>query len=252
MCMRCPRNWRPISQPTEDVTPCPNQVYSFIRSLRRTQRMNHSPNAFRGAGFGLLRTSLWPRWEKTRRELCLDVAGQLKHALTRAWCERRPFYHLRCQLAERIRLCGTLKWVLLCCESRPVIKRLHKAHRRNAAENLSSVGIFCLECFSFARCTTLLIGRPPSPMSSDRAALSALYHSTGGMRWTDTWNIDADYAIGNLYGVITWDDRVACLELNDHNLTGIPSSLGWKLATRHPTVRLMQVSYPKSLGTSTS
>ena len=65
-------------------------------------------------------------------------------------------------------------------------------------------------------------------VASDRAALVALYHATGGASWTDSTNWLSDRPIGEWYGVTTSSDgRVAELVLYNNQLTGrIPAELG--------------------------
>lgn len=67
----------------------------------------------------------------------------------------------------------------------------------------------------------------PSP-EGDRAALAALYHSTGGDNWyrSDNWLTDAP--LDDWHGVETnGSGRVTALHLNFNNLTGsLPSELG--------------------------
>ena len=63
---------------------------------------------------------------------------------------------------------------------------------------------------------------------TDSLALVALYNSTDGANWTNSWNL-ADSSINTWYGVTLNDDedRVATLGLSSNNLNGsIPSELG--------------------------
>ena len=64
--------------------------------------------------------------------------------------------------------------------------------------------------------------------SSDRAALVALYNSTGGASWRFSGNWLSNLPVGLWYGVETnSDNRVVGLYLEDNRLTGrIPSELG--------------------------
>ena len=63
---------------------------------------------------------------------------------------------------------------------------------------------------------------------SDRIALEALYHATGGDDWTDNTNWLSDEPLGEWYGIEVYDNgRVRYLELGDNNLTGqIPAHVG--------------------------
>ena len=64
--------------------------------------------------------------------------------------------------------------------------------------------------------------------ATDRAALVALYDTTGGTNWTDNTNWRGNSSIGEWYGVTTNDDgRVTELRLHQNNLSGqIPAALG--------------------------
>ena len=64
--------------------------------------------------------------------------------------------------------------------------------------------------------------------ATDRAALVALYDTTGGANWTDNTNWRGNSSIGEWYGVTTNDDgRVTELRLQQNNLSGqIPAALG--------------------------
>ena len=70
----------------------------------------------------------------------------------------------------------------------------------------------------------------PAPAQSgrDRAALVALYHSTGGANWDDNTNWLTDRPIGEWHGVTTDSNgRVIRLDLGRNNLMGrIPPELG--------------------------
>ena len=72
----------------------------------------------------------------------------------------------------------------------------------------------------------------PAPLATgpdtDRAALVALYDTTGGTNWTDNTNWGGNSSIGEWYGVTTNDDgRVTELRLHQNNLSGqIPAALG--------------------------
>ena len=63
---------------------------------------------------------------------------------------------------------------------------------------------------------------------SDRAALEAFYHATGGDDWTDNTNWLSDEPLGEWHGVDVHEDgRVKYLELEDNNLTGhVPAAIG--------------------------
>ncbi len=63
---------------------------------------------------------------------------------------------------------------------------------------------------------------------NDRAALVALYDSTGGANWDDNTNWKSSAAIGTWYGVATDDaGRVVSLDLGSNSLSGsIPAALG--------------------------
>ena len=77
----------------------------------------------------------------------------------------------------------------------------------------------------------LLGGQPvqgQTPAELDRAALEALYDSTGGANWTTSTNWKIDDDLGAWHGVIvTSDGRVTELHLNNNNLVGpLPNALG--------------------------
>ncbi len=62
---------------------------------------------------------------------------------------------------------------------------------------------------------------------TDRAALEALYHATGGPNWADNTNWLSDAPLGEWYGVQTQNDRVQALNLKRNELSGpMPSELG--------------------------
>ena len=63
---------------------------------------------------------------------------------------------------------------------------------------------------------------------SDRAALEAFYHATGGDDWTNNTNWLSDVPLGEWYGVRTTENgRVDNLSLRNNNLTGqIPAAIG--------------------------
>ena len=68
----------------------------------------------------------------------------------------------------------------------------------------------------------------PTQSASDRAALVALYHGTGGANWDANTNWLSDRPIGEWSGVTTDSNgRVMTLHLNNNQLTGeIPPELG--------------------------
>ncbi|CAN0454574.1 unnamed protein product [Ectocarpus fasciculatus] len=62
--------------------------------------------------------------------------------------------------------------------------------------------------------------------SGDRAALVALFRSTGGTQWKYSWNWDTDADLWQWHGVQVNDDgRVVMLILLNNNLEGILSLL---------------------------
>ena len=65
-------------------------------------------------------------------------------------------------------------------------------------------------------------------VATDRAALMALYNSTGGANWGDNTNWGTDQPISTWYGVYTLNNgRVGDVNLNDNNLVGtLPAALG--------------------------
>ena len=64
-------------------------------------------------------------------------------------------------------------------------------------------------------------------ISPDRAALEALYETTGGEKWTNSDNWRSDAPIGEWYGVTTHGGRVTELVLVENGLVGnIASELG--------------------------
>ena len=65
-------------------------------------------------------------------------------------------------------------------------------------------------------------------VATDRAALVALYNTTGGANWTNNTNWLTNEALSEWYGVTTNSDgRVTSLDLNSNQLTGpIPAELG--------------------------
>ena len=70
---------------------------------------------------------------------------------------------------------------------------------------------------------------PTPPSAGDRAALVALYNSTGGANWTRKDNWLSNRPLGEWDGVIThiYNGRVRNLQLINNNLTGsIPTQLG--------------------------
>ena len=63
-------------------------------------------------------------------------------------------------------------------------------------------------------------------ISPDRAALEALYESTGGEKWTNSDNWRSDAPIGEWYGVTTDGGRVTELVLVENGLVGdIPAGV---------------------------
>ena len=77
-------------------------------------------------------------------------------------------------------------------------------------------------------CETETSEPTPVPVhAGDRAALVALYNSTGGTNWTDSTNWLSDRPLGEWYGVTTDDEgRVTRLNFWSNNLTGtIPTEL---------------------------
>ena len=75
---------------------------------------------------------------------------------------------------------------------------------------------------------TLHRGNGVDCASPDRAALEALYNSTGGADWTTDTNWMSDEPIGDWYGVdVDSTARVTALSLRGNNLSGeIPAGLG--------------------------
>ena len=69
---------------------------------------------------------------------------------------------------------------------------------------------------------------PSAESSADRAALTALYHATGGPQWYFSRNWLTDEPLETWHGVTTdREGRVIALYLEDNNLTGLlPSELG--------------------------
>ena len=69
---------------------------------------------------------------------------------------------------------------------------------------------------------------PPTSHAGDRAALVALYNSTGGANWTDSTNWLSDRPLDEWQGVSTDDaGRVTEINLQENNLTGqIPFEVG--------------------------
>ena len=77
----------------------------------------------------------------------------------------------------------------------------------------------------------LLGGQPVQGQTAaelDRAALEALYDSTGGANWTTSTNWKIADDLGAWYGVlVTSDGRVTSLDLGNNNLIGtLPNALG--------------------------
>ena len=71
-------------------------------------------------------------------------------------------------------------------------------------------------------------GQVSADVARDRAALEALYDSTGGANWTTSTNWKIDDDLGAWHGVIVNSDgRVTELHLNNNNLVGpLPNALG--------------------------
>ena len=68
----------------------------------------------------------------------------------------------------------------------------------------------------------------PTPVNRDRAALMALYNSTGGAQWKNNWNWGTDRPLEKWTGVTTnRQGRVTELRLGSNGLTGtIPPEIG--------------------------
>jgi Leucine-rich repeat (LRR) protein len=88
--------------------------------------------------------------------------------------------------------------------------------------------------------------------ASDSLALVALYNSTGGANWTNTW--DLNQPMSTWYGVTLTDGRVTSLDLGENssqNLVGsLPSELGNlnKLETLHLWNNQLTGNIPAELG----
>ncbi len=91
---------------------------------------------------------------------------------------------------------------------------------------------------------------------NDRAALVALYDSTGGANWDDNTNWKSSAAIGTWYGVATDDaGRVVSLNLDRNSLSGsIPAALGdlTNLTSLNLGVNSLSGSIPAALGDLTN
>ncbi|CAM9947523.1 unnamed protein product [Hapterophycus canaliculatus] len=63
---------------------------------------------------------------------------------------------------------------------------------------------------------------------TDREALAALYHATGGPNWKNSTDWDTDADLSDWHGVTTnGQGRVVDLDLHENNLQGpIPPELG--------------------------
>ena len=60
---------------------------------------------------------------------------------------------------------------------------------------------------------------------SEKDALVAIYNSTQGNQWNNTWDINT--SIENWYGVVVKDNKVVELNLQFNNLNGkLPSNIG--------------------------
>ena len=70
--------------------------------------------------------------------------------------------------------------------------------------------------------------QPESSPETDRAALVALYNSTGGANWANNANWLSDEPLGEWYGVtVDGNGRVTVVDLHENGLTGrLPSQLG--------------------------
>ncbi|CAM9965389.1 unnamed protein product, partial [Ectocarpus fasciculatus] len=60
---------------------------------------------------------------------------------------------------------------------------------------------------------------------TDRVALLALYHATGGPAWHRNYKWDTTSPISQWHGVTVIDDRVVKLDLPGNNLQGILSPI---------------------------
>ena len=81
---------------------------------------------------------------------------------------------------------------------------------------------------AFTACTMVQEAAAQGSVATDRAALAALYESTGGADWRDRTNWLSDEPIGDWYGVETdASGRVSGLGLADNGLTGtLPPEIG--------------------------
>ena len=81
---------------------------------------------------------------------------------------------------------------------------------------------------AFTACTMVQEAAAQGSVATDRAALAALYESTGGADWTDRTNWLSDEAIADWYGVETdASGRVSGLGFADNGLTGtLPPEIG--------------------------
>ena len=81
---------------------------------------------------------------------------------------------------------------------------------------------------AFTACTMVQEAAAQGSVATDRAALAALYESTGGVDWRNRTNWLSDEPIGDWYGVVTDDGgRVRELHLQDNGLTGtLPPEVG--------------------------
>ena len=72
---------------------------------------------------------------------------------------------------------------------------------------------------------TCIYGNCNNCLASDSLALIALYNSTDGANWTNTW--DLSQPVNTWYGITTLGCNVTFIDLDENNLTGfIPSQLG--------------------------
>ena len=91
-----------------------------------------------------------------------------------------------------------------------------------------------------------------SPAAKDRAALVALYYTTGGPNWATNSNWMSDRPLGEWYGVTTdGDGLVTRLDISDNQLNGsIPAALGnlTNLQELHLYINELSGPIPAELG----